>query len=96
MHSGAQDNGQIEADQPVYHQPAPGLDYTIQARRDQPSAVYNPHGLMSHITAPPQSQPPSQQQQQTQPQPPNNIQQRPNSAQNSVQYGYEPTPSPIQ
>jgi aryl hydrocarbon receptor nuclear translocator len=91
LHSGAQDNGQIEAaDQPVYQ---PGIDYTMQNRRDPPQPppanVYNPHGLMPHI--PTQSQP----QQQSQPQTSNNIQ-RPNSAQNSVSYGYEPTPSPIQ
>ena len=42
---------------------------------------------MSHIAVP--------QQQTPQPQAPNSIQ-RPNSAQNPVQYNYEPTPSPIQ
>lgn len=43
---------------------------------------------MSHIAVPPQQTP--------QPQPPNSVQQRPTSAQNPVQYNYEPTPSPIQ
>lgn len=50
--------------------------------------IFNALGLMSHIAVP--------QQQTPQPQAPNSIQQRPNSAQNSVQYNYEPTPSPIQ
>lgn len=71
-------------EQPVYHQPAPGLDYTMQNRRE--TQPYNPHGLMSHIAVPPQAAP----------QATNSIQQRPNSAQNTVQYHYEPTPSPIQ
>lgn len=83
LHNVAPDNnGQIEPDQPVYHQPAPGLDYTLQNRRE--TQPYNPH-LMSHIAVPPQTS-----------QAPNSIQQRPNSAQNAVQYHYEPTPSPIQ
>lgn len=33
---------QIETDQNVYHQPAPGLDYTMQNRRE--TQPYNPHG----------------------------------------------------
>jgi aryl hydrocarbon receptor nuclear translocator len=78
-----ENNGQLETEQPVYHQPAPGLDYTMQNRRE--TQPYNPH-LMSHIAVPPQ----------TSSQAPNSIQQRPNSAQNTVQYHYEPTPSPIQ
>lgn len=88
LHNVAPDNGPMEADQSsVYHQqPAPGLDYTLQNRRD--TQPYNPHGLMSHIAVPPQAT--------TQQQPPNSIQQRPNSTQNTVQYNYEPTPSPIQ
>lgn len=69
----------------VYHQPAPGLDYTMQNRRE--TQPYNPHGLMSHIAVPPQA---------TSQAPNTSIQQRPNSAQNTVQYHYEPTPSPIQ
>jgi len=87
LHNIAADNGQLEPDQSVYHQPAPGLDYTMQNRRE--TQPYNPHvsGLMSHIAVP--------QQQTPQPQAPNSIQ-RPNSAQNPVQYNYEPTPSPIQ
>jgi aryl hydrocarbon receptor nuclear translocator len=94
LHSGAQDNGPIEpSDQPVYQ---PGIDYTMQNRRDPPQPppanVYNPHGMMPH-NIPPQST--QSQQQQSQPQASNNIQ-RPNSAQNSVSYGYEATPSPIQ
>lgn len=36
------DNGQLEPDQSVYHQPAPGLDYTMQNRRE--TQPYNPHG----------------------------------------------------
>jgi hypothetical protein len=48
------------------------------------SCVYK--GLMSHV-APPQA---------TQSQAANNIQQRPNSTQNSVPYSYETTQSPIQ
>ena len=84
MHNVApENNGQLETEQPVYHQPAPGLDYTMQNRRE--TQPYNPH-LMSHIAVPPQ----------TSSQAPNSIQQRPNSAQNTVQYHYEPTPSPIQ
>ncbi|KAG5684802.1 hypothetical protein PVAND_014015 [Polypedilum vanderplanki] len=84
LHNVAPDNGQ-PLDEPVYHQPAPGLDYTMQSRRESQS--YNPHGLMSHITVPPQATPQA---------PNSSIQQRPNSAQNTVQYHYEPTPSPIQ
>lgn len=76
----------------------------MQNRRE--TQPYNPHGekslklfsislnkhffctgLMSHIAVPPQQTP--------QPQAPNSIAQRPNSAQNPVQYNYEPTPSPI-
>lgn len=84
LHNVAPDNGQLEPEQPVYHQPAPGLDYTMQNRRE--TQPYNPHGLMSHIAVPPAP-----------PQAPNTIQQRPSSAQNTVQYHqYEPTPSPIQ
>lgn len=79
----------MEPEQAVYHQPAPGLDYTMQNRREtQPYNPHNPHGLMSHIAVPPQA---------TSQAPPNAIQQRPSSAQNTVQYHqYEPTPSPIQ
>lgn len=33
---------QLEPEQNVYHQPAPGLDYTMQNRRE--TQPYNPHG----------------------------------------------------
>ncbi|XP_055598665.1 aryl hydrocarbon receptor nuclear translocator homolog isoform X4 [Uranotaenia lowii] len=82
------------ADTPVSYQ-APGLDYSMPSRRESTpaSSIYNPHNLISHL--------PSQQQQQ---QPPsaataaaaNASIQRPDSAHNSVQYSYNPTPSPIQ
>ena len=64
----------------------------MQNRRD-PAQVppANVYGLMSHISHIPAA--PQQQAQQSQAPP--NIQ-RPNSAQNPVPYGYEPTPSPIQ
>jgi hypothetical protein len=42
LHNVAPDNGQLEPDQSVYHQPAPGLDYTMQNRRE--TQPYNPHG----------------------------------------------------
>lgn len=44
LHNVAPDNGQLEPDQSVYHQPAPGLDYTMQNRRE--TQPYNPHGKL--------------------------------------------------
>lgn len=82
IHSG-HDNSSTEHTEHVY--PTPGVDYTLQARRDATptvsntgttAAVYNTHSMIPHI----QGQ--------------NNVQ-RPSSAQNTVAYNYEPTPSPI-
>lgn len=77
LHS-SQDSSTEQAEQ-VYQ--APGLDYSLQNRRDQPnsSSVYNPHMISQHIP-PPQS----------------NVRAA-EATPNSVQYGqFEPTPSPIQ
>lgn len=74
-----QDASGAEQSEQVYQ--APGLDYSIQNRRDQQpnsSSVYNPHGMISqHI--PPQNRAPE------------------NASNPVAAYGaYEPTPSPIQ
>jgi hypothetical protein len=49
LHNVAPDNGQLEPDQSVYHQPAPGLDYTMQNRRE--TQPYNPHGELNALIA---------------------------------------------
>lgn len=47
LHNVAPDNEKLELDQSAYHQSAPGLDYTMQNRRE--TQPYNPHGEFERL-----------------------------------------------